>query len=50
MSVEGLKVLVAEGYTPKRVSNVEQATNQVRYTIWTDLEKVFSTISILSIW
>lgn len=49
MSVGGLKVLVAESYTPKRVPNVEQATNQVRYTIWTDLEKLFSTMSILSI-
>lgn len=50
MSVEGLEVLVAEGYTPKRVSNVEQATSQVRYTVWTDLERLFSTMSILSVW
>lgn len=33
MSVGGSKVLVAEGCTPNRVPNVEQATNQVRYAI-----------------
>ncbi len=37
MSVGGMKELVAEGYAPKRVPNVEQAANQVRYTIRTDL-------------
>lgn len=46
MSVGGSKVLVAEGCAPNRVPNVEEATNQVCYAIWTDLGKLFSILSV----
>lgn len=40
LSVRGLIVLAAEGDAPKRVPNVQEAANQVRYAIWANLKYV----------
>ena len=38
VAVGRVDVLVAEASTPDHVANIDQATDQVGYAIWTDLE------------